>query len=162
MRGTWAFGSSALDIQFPGALTTQWRQGSRQEVAWMSSCSHRGGYTYRLCRLPAAGRPGLTEECFAQTVLSWATDSTLLKPVFTDWSKEHKAEYRKKEDVTIGTHPRGSAWRPCIPTEVNTVRMDWVVVPASLPPGEYVLSFRWDAKRQPQVWVSCANIRIVE
>jgi len=40
--------------------------------------------------------------------------------------------------------------------------MDQVWVPEDLPPGRYVLSFRWDSERTPQVWNSCSNIKIVQ
>ena len=45
----------------------------------MSKGGHRGGYTYRLCKLPAEGKTGLTEECFAKNVLEWATDFTMMR-----------------------------------------------------------------------------------
>ena len=38
---------------------------------------------------------------------------------------------------------------------------DLVEVPEDIEPGDYILSFRWDSQRTPQVWNSCANIRIV-
>merc|ERR1719187_534698 len=43
-RGTWAFGSSALDIEFPQALTTEWKLGSRQKRnlgVWQQRAGHR-------------------------------------------------------------------------------------------------------------------------
>ena len=40
-------------------------------------------------------------------------------------------------------------------------KKDLVEVPETLEPGEYVLSFRWDSQQTPQVWNSCANIKIV-
>ena len=43
---------------------------------------------------------------------------------------------------------------------ITVARVDWVQVPADLPLGEYVISFRWDTMDM-QVWVSCANLRIV-
>ena len=39
--------------------------------------------------------------------------------------------------------------------------MDEVEVPADLEEGDYVLSFRWDCEATPQIWNSCANIKIV-
>ena len=31
-------------------VTTEWTQGSAQEVAWSIFANHGGGYTYRLCK----------------------------------------------------------------------------------------------------------------
>ena len=42
----------------------------------------------------------------------------------------------------------------------NFTIVDLVHVPADLEPGLYVLSFRWDCEQTPQVWLTCANIRI--
>ena len=39
--------------------------------------------------------------------------------------------------------------------------MDEVEVP-DLPPGEYVLSFRWDCEQTSQIWNACSNIRIID
>merc|ERR1712232_30549 len=40
--------------------------------------------------------------------------------------------------------------------------VDRLQIPASLPAGEYVLSFRWDVEQGAQIWTACANIRLVE
>ena len=40
--------------------------------------------------------------------------------------------------------------------------VETVEVPGDLPAGDYVLSWRWDAEATPQVWLNCADIRIVE
>ena len=37
---------------------------------------------------------------------------------------------------------------------------DEVRVPAGLAAGDYVLSFRWDCEQTPQVWSSCADVRV--
>lgn len=37
--------------------------------------------------------------------------------------------------------------------------MDKVKVP-QLPPGDYVVSFRWDSEQTPQVWASCGDVTI--
>jgi hypothetical protein len=37
---------------------------------------------------------------------------------------------------------------------------DKVKIPADLPPGDYVLSWRWDAEQTPQVWANCADVTI--
>ena len=50
---------------------------------------------------------------------------------------------------------------PCAgnwPTSVSI--LDTVRVPADLPPGEYVLGWRWDCELTAQVWSACADITI--
>ena len=37
---------------------------------------------------------------------------------------------------------------------------DTLLVPADLPPGDYVLGWRWDCEMSSQVWSSCADITI--
>lgn len=37
---------------------------------------------------------------------------------------------------------------------------DRVVLPSSLAPGDYLLSWRWDCDTTPQVWQNCADITI--
>jgi len=154
-------GSSALDIEFPDAATTEWELGSVQDVAWVSKGGHRGGYTYRLCKMPEEGKTGITEECFTQNVLEFATPFTMIRDV-----KQPGEAWRKvpQEDLSEGTYPAGSAWRPigkAIQKQGDGfIRQDTVSVPSDLAEGEYVLSLRWDTNA-PQIWVSCANIRLV-
>lgn len=35
-----------------------------------------------------------------------------------------------------------------------------VKIPADLAPGDYVLSWRWDAEQTPQVWANCADVTV--
>ena len=44
------------------------------------------------------------------------------------------------------------------PWDVSIV--DWLVVPAHLEPGDYVLGFRWDCEATAQVWSSCADVTV--
>ena len=39
--------------------------------------------------------------------------------------------------------------------------LDAVVVPSGLAPGEYLLSWRWDAEESSQVWQNCADVTLV-
>ena len=39
--------------------------------------------------------------------------------------------------------------------------VDQLQVPLDIPKGRYVLSFRYDAEQTPQVWNTCASIKIV-
>jgi hypothetical protein len=42
----------------------------------------------------------------------------------------------------------------------NITTYDQLRVPEHLPPGEYVLGFRWDCEASAQVWQSCADVTI--
>merc|ERR1712217_503331 len=39
--------------------------------------------------------------------------------------------------------------------------VDQVEVPKDLPPGDYVLSWRWDCEQTPQIWAGCGDVTIV-
>merc|ERR1711990_735180 len=38
--------------------------------------------------------------------------------------------------------------------------MDQILIPALLPEGDYLLSWRWDCEESTQVWQNCADIRL--
>ena len=38
---------------------------------------------------------------------------------------------------------------------------DFVQIPENIEPGAYVMSFRWDSQKTPQIWSNCANIEVV-
>ena len=108
--------------------------------------------------MPQEGKTGITEECFAQNVLKFATPYTRMRQV----DEPGKWKKVKQDDLTEGTYPPGSAWRHvAVKTgEGNGIlRKDTIVVPTDLPVGDYVLGFRWDTVA-PQIWVSCGNIRL--
>merc|ERR1712032_20153 len=162
MRGTSSFGTDARLFDFPQMITTEWQIGSIQEVVWTSTGSHRGGYTYRLCKMPEGGRTAITEECFTKNVLEFATSFTMIKGM----NKNGKGKWEKFEqtDLSEGTYPEGSVWRPVGRKlkSSTTLRKDSVVVPSTLAPGDYVLGWRWDGAGGNQVWVSCASMRLVD
>merc|ERR1711936_902865 len=162
MRGTSSFGTDARLFDFPQMITTEWQIGSIQDVVWTSTGSHRGGYTYRLCKVPEGGRTAITEECFTKNVLEFATSFTMIKGM----NKNGKGKWEKFEqtDLSEGTYPEGSVWRPVGRKlkSSTTLRKDSVVVPSTLAPGDYVLGWRWDGAGGNQVWVSCASMRLVD
>ena len=150
-RGTSSFGTDARLFDFPQMVTTEWQVGSIQDVVWTSSGGHRGGYTYRLCKMPNGGRINITEECFTKNVLQFATSFTMIKGM----NKKGKGTWEKFEqnDLRNGTYPAGSVWRPVgkyLKSKL-TLRKDSVVVPATLTPGDYVLGWRWDVSGGHQV-----------
>ena len=63
--------------------------------------------------------------------------------------------YEPDEPSRLGQGRCSGEWL----TKVTTY--DQLVVPAHLPPGEYVLGFRWDCESTAQVWQSCSDITIV-
>jgi len=165
-RATWTYGSRAIDIDFPQAKTTKWVRGSTVPVGFVA-IYHGGGYNYRLCKMPSIGKIGLTEECFKRNILKFAENVTYWRDSTDPWwdpPTDLSWQTEKKTDVTENTYPEGSAWRYQGPIDFDNYRerfyKDLVVVPEDLEPGEYVLSWRWDAALAPQVWVSCANIEI--
>ena len=105
-------------------ITTEWEIGSVQDVAWSSRGSHKGGYTYRLCQLGSDGRPGITEECFASNVLSFASNFTMIKSRSSDEARGSGSwEKLEQTDLREGTHPENSVWRP-----VGKVVHKWFVI----------------------------------
>merc|ERR1712066_152368 len=161
MRGTSSFGTDARLFDFPQMITTEWQIGSIPEVVWTSTGSHRGGYTYRLCKMPEGGRTAITEECFTKNVLEFATSFTMIKGM----NKNGKGEWERfdQTDLSEGTYPEGSVWRPIgmyLQSKL-TMRKDSVVVPSTLAPGDYVLGWRWDGSGGNQVWVSCSSMKLV-
>ena len=163
-RGTWSYGTAAIDpfFIFP-SIVTKWARGSIEPVGFVA-IFHGGGYTYRLCKMPREGKTGLTEECFTKNILKFAEN----KSYWRNPGEENLGTWQEepKTDLTVGTYPEGSAWRRQGPIDRTfwwqRFWKDLVVVPEDLELGEYVLSWRWDAASAPQVWVSCSSIEIVD
>merc|ERR1719445_1954062 len=143
---------------FGETRSTQWARGEPAAVYWQSGAKHRGGYAYRLCKVNNGKIWEVTEECFQEGHLnfhgktSWIYD----KPLDGHYSEEGWQAI-DLVSTTKGTTPLGSQWAK-IDLPRNTASGDsWafkdlVDVPETLAPGEYVLSFRWDCQRTPQVW----------
>jgi len=167
--GGFALGDNAENYEWDNPAVTEWKAGSYQEVAWFVAANHAGGYSYRLCKVPDGGITKITEECFQKNQLQFAGDTQ-----WVEYQGDRMTGYRTElvaRQTKEGTFPPGSMWRanPLLPSEeeggsFDNSRghiIDNVVVPSDLEHGDYVLSFRWDCKCTPQVWTSCANIRIV-
>merc|ERR1711962_1531919 len=73
-NGGFSYGPKAEEMDFEDPVTTEWIAGTNQVVGWGIIANHGGGYSYRLCKLPQEGRIGLSEECFQQTPLKFASD----------------------------------------------------------------------------------------
>lgn len=60
----------------------------------------------------------------------------------------------------------GKVWKNnCTVDETREQLFQWSVVDKvrvpKVPPGEYVVSFRWDCEQTPQIWATCSDITIV-
>lgn len=170
--GGW--GSNGRDMRdLPSSITPAavWQAGAEVEVAWTVVANHGGGYIYRLCPSDSS----LSEECFQENILPFRGNVQIL--VDLDGNKVSEVEALR---LATGTFPAGSEWtRNPIPMELGIGRpipglpgmygrgpfpysiQDRVMVPADLPTGNYVLSFRWDAEQTKQVWSQCSDVHIV-
>jgi len=171
--GGYVGGRSATDFYregFFGAVPTQtWYKGEPAEVAWYSNAHHRGGYAYRLCKVNQGKVWEVTEECFQNGHLNFFGNTTWIyrKPT---WGVEFTEDGWQAVDLVTtreGTTPAGSEWASLVvlPEHMNGdswAIKDLVEVPETLEYGEYVLSFRWDCQRTPQIWNACANILVVD
>jgi len=167
--GGYTGGKSALehyaDGLFGDTFTTTWTRGNAEPVYWATGAGHQGGYAYRLCKVPAGGITEITEECFNQGHLSFVGDTNW---VYAGIRPYQNYDYSKWEEVpairtTEGTYPSGSEWTKITVGKdlSNWGIKDLVQVPADLESGVYILSFRWDCQKTPQIWNTCANIEVV-
>lgn len=138
------------------------------EVAFTSQANHGGGYAYRLCPsdVPA------TEACFQTHHLAFEGNTTTVR--FLDGRTLEIPAVRTAK----GTTPAGSQWtRNPVPTNGEFPKpfptnfsgwgwdfslMDRVMIPASLPLGQYVVSWRWDCELSPEIWTNCGDVVIVD
>jgi len=156
----------AAEGLFDNAIETTWSRGENTEVFWSSGGRHRGGYAYRLCKVPAGGISKVTEQCFQDGHLNFAgTSAWIYKHPTETLDPNNWIEFEARR-LTEGTNPPGSEWTVItLPTKRKKGDFysfkDLVTVPEDLEPGQYVLSFRWDCEHTAQVWSSCANINVV-
>ena len=126
-------------------------------MAQLCHISSTGGYAYRLCKVPAAGISGVTEQCFQNGHLNFDGPYTWV-------TNNARGTNFVREAAVRTTDVNGSQWAKINIPRAGDAEWFWkdrVQVPQSLEKGPYVLSFRWDCENTPQVWNSCANIEIV-
>eukprot|EP00747_Dinoflagellata_sp_TGD_P088577 gnl/TRDRNA2_/TRDRNA2_164055_c0_seq1.p1 gnl/TRDRNA2_/TRDRNA2_164055_c0~~gnl/TRDRNA2_/TRDRNA2_164055_c0_seq1.p1 ORF type:complete len:489 (-),score=62.81 gnl/TRDRNA2_/TRDRNA2_164055_c0_seq1:49-1449(-) len=179
-----AYGRDARAHAFQDVVTTEWAAGSVVEVGFGMNAQHGGVYSYRLCKHPTS-RLNLTEDCFQQGALAFhgteqwfqfgaekarrrnLTASRWVDPETNiEWSRlpipscSNHAGYvcdGPLFDPPYGIYGYGGENMDGFQLNV----MDALKLPADLDVGEYVLSFRWDVEDGGQVWLQCANVRIV-
>ena len=74
--GGYQYGPDARKIDLKDAVFTEWQRGARAEVGWGLKANHGGGYSYRLCPVGEGGPAAVTEECFQQTPLKFASEDS--------------------------------------------------------------------------------------
>lgn len=156
-----------------------WTAGGLAETAFYIKANHGGGYQFRLCSREEA----LTEACFQRTPLPFGSPEQVLR--FAGHEERIRATY-----VTDGTTPAGSAWAmnpismcgtglnvhtcgvsnqhtpdfpqpaPGVSNITSFIIVDTLRIPRSVPPGEYVLGWRWDSEQTSQVWSACSDVTI--
>jgi hypothetical protein len=85
--------------------STYWAAGKTAEVMFAIDVNHGGGYQYRLCPKGADLSNTITESCFQQNPLPFATQEHIIRYV-------DGTELRiEAVDVSVGVNPPGSAWR---------------------------------------------------
>eukprot|EP00091_Calanus_sinicus_P014794 TRINITY_DN3248_c0_g1_i3.p1 TRINITY_DN3248_c0_g1~~TRINITY_DN3248_c0_g1_i3.p1 ORF type:complete len:357 (+),score=114.38 TRINITY_DN3248_c0_g1_i3:126-1073(+) len=104
--GGYSYGPRAEDFEFMDVVTTEWKKGEVVKAGWGMVANHGGGYSYRLCKVPEGGVQGLTEECFQQMPLKFASDK--------QWIQVGDDETTRREFLAnrtiVGTIPSGSEW----------------------------------------------------
>lgn len=153
------------------------------KVAFGIFINHGGGYAYRLC---PANEPQM-EACFQRNHLKFAGDictgTTCEGTSVIHFPFNGKNVTIPALSTTKGTLPVGSAWRrnpiPLGPPGIGHGQglfpppcdgcngdfrdfsvIDEVEVPASLAPGNYTLSWRWDTEETPQIWNNCGDVEV--
>ena len=172
--GGYVGGKSAIEHAaeglFDNAFVTSWTRGQIAEVFWSSGAKHRGGYAYRLCKVPEGGISKITEQCFEDGHLDFGGAISWIQWIHFKAADDFDPNNWEAIDAVrtkIGTNPAGSEWAKITLPEHEAEKgygwafKDLVVVPEDLEPGQYVLSWRWDSYNTPQIWSSCANINII-
>ena len=106
-QGGYGYGPKATKFNFDHTIkVTEWKRGTKTEVAFGILANHGGGYSYRLCKVPKEGVSGLTEECFQKTPLKFVGDKQWVQYGDEVTSREEFPAVR----TNIGTFPEESQW----------------------------------------------------
>merc|ERR1711935_227039 len=104
------------------AVTTDWHRGAKEKVGWALKANHGGGYSYRLCKVGEGGPSVVTEECFQEIPLMFASENSWVQ---YGWEEENSVVF-KANRTTEGTYPAGSEWT-MVPIPVcNSTDMGWL------------------------------------
>jgi len=114
--GGYVGGKSALEHydegHFLNTPTTNWKVGNVYPVYWSTGAGHRGGYAYRLCKVPAGGVTQVTEQCFQDGHLDLVGDFNYVYNGLNRVGPYDTSKWQKTMAVRTnqGTNPPGSQW----------------------------------------------------
>merc|ERR1712224_547847 len=166
-----------LDLP-PNPAHTTWRQGEVVTVASSLYINHGGGWSWRLCPKSAS----VTEACFQEHILDFANATQTLR--FTDghdvviparhtqdgkWARnpvpaaleEENGAHDLQSPLAAGAFQFPMPVAGLIPSQWDFSVVESVIIPETIAPGEYLLSWRWDCELSRQVWLNCADITVV-
>lgn len=95
----------AKGSELPTGHITTWTVNSVVEASFSLTVNHGGGYQYRVC--PKSNNNDLSNDCFEQNPLSFATDTHIV----TLKDAGGKQFEIPATDVSVGVRPTGSSWR---------------------------------------------------
>ena len=158
-------GSAASDIQTSAYLACVWGCFEATTLEWVPDsqkvqfrddiCTYartdpltkvgKDDHVWRSTPIPDKGQVSSGNEgrCTWDSVVGFS--SVVAKERFT-------ASFGASDVCDYGPHQRSTK---------NWHVMDQVQIPGSLPAGEYLLGWRWDAYMADQMWTGCADVQIV-
>jgi len=120
--GGYSVGFDSRSVVWNDTVTTEWMRGSAAEVGWGLLANHGGGYSYRLCKVGPEGPSAVTEECFQQTPLKFASENSWVQ---YGWEVGSRVEFRANR-TREGTFPLGSEWTMNPIPVCNSTAMGWL------------------------------------
>jgi len=86
-------------------------------------------------------------------------------PIFEGWNDPNRPLNKwmpkpgEPAPAEFPTCANGKDGEGCCHTSAYMAVIDQVRVP-NVPPGDYVLRWRWDCEMSPQIWANCADVTI--
>jgi len=120
--GGYQYGPDARTIDLKDAVFTEWQSGGTAKVGWGLKANHGGGYSYRLCPVGEGGPGDVTEDCFQETPLKFASENSWVQ---YGWDETKRVTF-KANRTTQGTYPAGSEWTMNPIPVCNSTDMGWL------------------------------------
>eukprot|EP00732_Lithocolla_globosa_P006545 Lithocolla_globosa_v1_NODE_7689_length_913_cov_1134.116550.p1 type:complete len:247 gc:universal NODE_7689_length_913_cov_1134.116550:64-804(+) len=143
--------------------------GETIEVQWCDNADHKGVYSYRICQddsivspflnpnsAPSTSQYNALEACFQQGILPCydveGNNCDIGDSCQPDWGCAQRRDW---------FHCSGSGCRNDGVCDQGFYVKDYVKLPETFTSNHTLLGFRWDVMDTPQMYLNCADIRIV-